>query len=137
MQSALGSTSTTNGKMAKQQAEEIDVAGLAGHEEKIKMLMRRDPRFIGRLIEQLDRQMHARLAEKLRRQQERRADQAAIDRIDETIRNNVQPCLVGLGCSAVLQVPVRRSCVCLCPCAAHATTNTHAPLPCLPLYLRA
>lgn len=44
--------------------------------------------------QQLDKQMHKMMHEKHTRQEQIRANQAAIDRIDATIRTNIQPCLV-------------------------------------------
>lgn len=38
--------------------------------------------------------MHKMMHEKHRRAEQIRADQAAMDRIDETIKSNIQPCLV-------------------------------------------
>lgn len=46
--------------------------------------------------QQLDKQMHGMLHEKHKRQEQIKADQAALDRIVETIRTNIQPCLVSL-----------------------------------------
>jgi type IV secretory pathway VirB10-like protein len=46
------------------------------------------------VAQQLDKQMHKMMHEKHRRQEQIRADQAAMDRIDETIKTNIQPCLV-------------------------------------------
>jgi hypothetical protein len=43
--------------------------------------------------------MHKMMHEKHKRLEQIRADQAAVDRIDETIRTNIQPCLVSaLAC---------------------------------------
>lgn len=38
--------------------------------------------------------MHKMMHEKHKRLEQIRADQAAVDRIDETIRTNIQPCLM-------------------------------------------
>eukprot|EP00879_Flechtneria_rotunda_P031222 GHRR01034087.1.p1 GENE.GHRR01034087.1~~GHRR01034087.1.p1 ORF type:complete len:172 (+),score=67.05 GHRR01034087.1:182-697(+) len=73
--------------------EEVDVKGLQGKQEKIKELMRRDPKFIARLIAQLDKQMHKLMLEKHKRTEEVKADQAAVAKIDETIKTHIEPCL--------------------------------------------
>jgi len=42
--------------------------------------------------------MHKMMHEKHKRQEQIKADQAALERIDETIRTNIQPCLVSNPC---------------------------------------
>ncbi|WIA31003.1 hypothetical protein OEZ86_001044 [Tetradesmus obliquus] len=77
-------------------AEELDIKALQGKQDKIKELMRRDPKFIARLISQLDKQMHKMMLEKHKRSEEIKADQAALDKIDTTISTHIQPCLTRL-----------------------------------------
>jgi hypothetical protein len=45
-------------------------------------------------IQQLDTQMHKMMQEKHRRSEEVKADQAAVNKIEETMQVHIQPCLV-------------------------------------------
>lgn len=56
--------------------------------------MSADPRFIARLIQQLDAQMHAMQDEKKRRESSIYEDQAEMDRIDKEIKTHIQPQMV-------------------------------------------
>jgi hypothetical protein len=79
---------------------DVDVAELLSKTDKIKVLMRRDPRFIGRLITQLDKHMHAMMFEKHQRLEQIRADEEALAKIDATIASHITPNLVsGLASS--------------------------------------
>lgn len=69
--------------------QDIDVANLS--EDKIKTLMRRDPKFISRLISQLDKQMHGMLESKQRRVEQMNQDQEEVDKINQIIASHVQP----------------------------------------------
>lgn len=60
----------------------------------VKALMSADPRFIARLIQQLDAQMHAMQDEKKRRERSVTEDLAEIERINKEISTHVQPQLV-------------------------------------------
>lgn len=60
----------------------------------VKALMSADPRFIARLIQQLDAQMHAMQDEKKRRERSMTEDHAEIERINKEISTHVQPQLV-------------------------------------------
>ncbi|GBF92174.1 hypothetical protein Rsub_05256 [Raphidocelis subcapitata] len=70
---------------------EVDVAGLLNQRDKIKTLMRRDPRFIGRLITQLDKHMHKMMAEKHERLEQIRADEEALATLDATVASHITP----------------------------------------------
>ncbi|KAI8463628.1 MAG: flagellar associated protein [Monoraphidium minutum] len=70
---------------------DVDVAELLNKTEKIKILMRRDPRFIGRLIAQLDKHMHEKLYEKHQRLEAIKADEEALSRLDATIASHITP----------------------------------------------
>lgn len=48
----------------------------------------------GDYIQQLDTQMHKMMQEKHRRSEEVKADQAAVNKIEETMQVHIQPCLV-------------------------------------------
>lgn len=110
----------------QQETGEIDVSALS--EDKIKQLMRSDPRFITRLInvgpgtkcilatlhaccmdnggklvactcmhwsmQQLDKSMHGMMAEKTRRQEQIRADEAELEKLDTMVKTHIQPNLV-------------------------------------------
>jgi hypothetical protein len=56
--------------------------------------MNSDPRFIARLIQQLDTQMHNMQDEKRRRQEAIAADTEEMNRIDKEIATHIQPRLV-------------------------------------------
>ncbi len=56
--------------------------------------MNSDPRFIARLIQQLDTQMHNMQDEKRRRQEAIAADTEELNRIDKEIATHIQPRLV-------------------------------------------
>ena len=56
--------------------------------------MKSDPRFIARLIAQLDSQMHGMQDEKKRRQEAIAQDSEEIQRIDKEIATHIQPRLV-------------------------------------------
>ena len=60
----------------------------------IQALMKSDPRFIARLIQQLDSQMHNMQDEKARRQQAIKEDTEELQRIDVEISTHIQPGLV-------------------------------------------
>ena len=60
----------------------------------VKALMSADPRFIARLIQQLDAQMHAMQDEKKRREGNMTDDLAEIERINKEINTHVQPQIV-------------------------------------------
>ena len=60
----------------------------------MKALMSADPRFIARLIQQLDAQMHAMQDEKRRREGSMTDDLAEIERINKEINAHVQPQIV-------------------------------------------
>jgi len=60
----------------------------------VQALMNSDPRFIARLIQQLDTQMHNMQDEKRRRQEAIAADTEELNRIDKEIATHVQPRLV-------------------------------------------
>jgi len=60
----------------------------------IQALMKSDPRFIARLIQQLDSQMHNMQDEKRRRQEAISADTEEMQRIDKEIATHIQPRLV-------------------------------------------
>lgn len=56
--------------------------------------MNSDPRFIARLIQQLDTQMHNMQDEKRRRQEAIAADTEELSRIDKEVATHIQPRLV-------------------------------------------
>lgn len=60
----------------------------------VQALMKSDPRFIARLIQQLDTQMHNMQDEKKRRQQVIKEDTEEMQRIDQEISTHIQPGLV-------------------------------------------
>ena len=60
----------------------------------VQTLMKSDPRFIARLIQQLDSQMHDMQDEKKRRQQAVKEDTEAMQRIDQEVKMHVQPGIV-------------------------------------------
>lgn len=60
----------------------------------IQALMKSDPRFIARLIQQLDTQMHNMQDEKTRRQQAMKEDTEELQRTDKEISTHIQPGLV-------------------------------------------
>lgn len=60
----------------------------------VQTLMKSDPRFIARLIQQLDSQMHNMQDEKKRRQQAITEDTEEMQRIDQEIKTHVQPGIV-------------------------------------------
>lgn len=60
----------------------------------VQALMNSDPRFIARLIQQLDTQMHGMQDEKRRRQEAMTADTEEIARLDKEIATHIQPRLV-------------------------------------------
>ena len=60
----------------------------------VQALMNSDPRFIARLIQQLDTQMRNMQDEKRRRQEAIAADTEELNRIDKEIATHVQPRLV-------------------------------------------
>ena len=60
----------------------------------IQALMKSDPRFIARLIQQLDSQMHNMQDEKRRRQQAIKEDTEEMQRIDKEFSTHIQPGLV-------------------------------------------
>ena len=60
----------------------------------VQALMSSDPRFIARLIQQLDTQMHGMQDEKRRRQEAIIADTEEIARLDKEIATHIQPRLV-------------------------------------------
>lgn len=60
----------------------------------VQALMKSDPRFIARLIQQLDSQMHSMQDEKKRRQQAINEDAEEMQRIDQEIRTHIQPGIV-------------------------------------------
>ncbi|KAG2493954.1 hypothetical protein HYH03_007884 [Edaphochlamys debaryana] len=70
---------------------ELDPAKLAADPEKIKILMRRDPKFITRLISELDKSMHKVLREKAKRKQEIEDAEKEIEKIDEEIKTHITP----------------------------------------------
>ena len=60
----------------------------------VQALMKSDPRFIARLIAQLDSQMHGMQDEKKRRQEAVAQDNEELQRIDKEIATHIQPRLV-------------------------------------------
>ena len=62
----------------------------------VQALMKSDPRFIARLIQQLDSQMHCMQDEKKRRQQAIQEDTEELQRIDKDISTHIQPGMVEL-----------------------------------------
>lgn len=60
----------------------------------MKALMSADPRFIARLIQQLDAQMHAMQDEKKRKEGSMTEDLAEIERINKEISTHLQPQIV-------------------------------------------
>lgn len=60
----------------------------------VQTLMKSDPRFIARLIQQLDSQMHDMQDEKKRRQQAMKEDTEEMQRIDQEIKTHIQPGIV-------------------------------------------
>ena len=60
----------------------------------VQTLMKSDPRFIARLIQQLDSQMHNMQDEKKRRQQAVKEDTEELQRIDHEIKLHIQPGIV-------------------------------------------
>ena len=60
----------------------------------VQALMNSDPRFIARLIQQLDTQMHGMQDEKRRRQEAMTADTEEVARLDKEIATHIQPRLV-------------------------------------------
>mmetsp|Transcript_10259 Transcript_10259/g.18948 ORF Transcript_10259/g.18948 Transcript_10259/m.18948 type:complete len:171 (-) Transcript_10259:380-892(-) len=79
------SPKTTDSKSEKE--EKLEIGSL--DKEKLKLLMKRDPKFIGRLIDELDRSMNGRMTEKKRREDQIQSDQREIARIDEAIRTHI------------------------------------------------
>lgn len=77
----------------------------------VQTLMKSDPRFIARLIQQLDSQMHNMQDEKKRRQQAITEDTEEMQRIDQEIKMHVQPGIVEY--SAAYQQDVLMS-ICIC-----------------------
>lgn len=67
----------------------LDVTSL--HQDKIKELMGRDPRFITRLITELDKSMHSMMLDKEKRKQAIKADQEAMQKIDDTVAAHIKP----------------------------------------------
>lgn len=63
----------------------------------IQALMKSDPRFIARLIQQLDTQMHNMQDEKTRRQQAMKEDTEELQRTDKEISTHIQPGLDALN----------------------------------------
>lgn len=60
----------------------------------VQTLMKSDPRFIARLIQQLDSQMHNMQDDKKRRQQAVTEDTEEMQRIDQEIKMHIQPGIV-------------------------------------------
>ncbi|GFH29481.1 uncharacterized protein HaLaN_28144 [Haematococcus lacustris] len=58
---------------------------------RIKQLMKGDPKFIARLIEQLDKQMHGLMLERQKRQAQLDADLKEMAQLDHTIATNIAP----------------------------------------------
>ena len=83
--------------------------------------MSADPRFIARLIQQLDAQMHAMQDEKKRRESSMTDDLAEIERIDKEISTHIQPQIVEYNLlflfqqSCTVTAPVA-SCFISCAC---------------------
>ncbi|GIL67230.1 hypothetical protein Vafri_20666 [Volvox africanus] len=95
------------GKTASTSGQDLDVAQLTKDPEKIKILMRRDPRFITRLISQLDKSMHTLLLEKMRRQEEVAAAEKEITQINETIKTHIAPNLERLNKAITTKTELR------------------------------
>lgn len=61
-------------------------------------------------MQQLDTQMHKMMHEKHRRNEEIKADTAALQKIEDTINTHIQPCLVGTavneGYRSIVKPPV-------------------------------
>ncbi|GLC55314.1 hypothetical protein PLESTB_000971500 [Pleodorina starrii] len=95
------------GKTATTSGQDIDVVQLSKDPEKIKILMKRDPKFITRLITQLDKSMHALILEKMRRREAIAAAEKEIEQINETIRTHVKPNLERLDSSIVTKRELR------------------------------
>lgn len=70
---------------------ELDPGSLTKDPEKIKILMRRDPKFITRLISDLDKNMHAMMLEKHKRMQHMVDAQKEIEQINEQIKMHIKP----------------------------------------------
>ncbi|GFH30280.1 uncharacterized protein HaLaN_29101 [Haematococcus lacustris] len=60
-------------------------------QERIKQLMKGDPKFIARLIEQLDKQMHGLMLQRQKRQAQLDADLKEMAQLDHTIATNIAP----------------------------------------------
>ena len=70
----------------------------------VQALMQSDPRFIARLISQLDSQMHGMQDEKKRRQQAIASDAEEVQRIDKEIATHIQPRLVSRKLTLHMQI---------------------------------
>eukprot|EP00877_Chromochloris_zofingiensis_P004964 jgi/Chrzof1/14469/Cz09g03320.t1 len=73
------------------EADDINVKELEGKKDKIRELMSRDPKFIARLITQLDTQMHKMMREKYKRSQAVKEDQEALTKLEAVISTHVTP----------------------------------------------
>mmetsp|Transcript_6741 Transcript_6741/g.14877 ORF Transcript_6741/g.14877 Transcript_6741/m.14877 type:complete len:202 (-) Transcript_6741:482-1087(-) len=85
----------------------IDVSKLS--HDKIKQLMRGDPKFIERLISQLDKQMHNMMLQKVQRQEQIAADLKEIEKLDQIINSHVKPNLDRLNESISAKTELRSS----------------------------
>ena len=81
---AMNVSKDANSSAAPTNAKPVDV----------QTLMKSDPRFIARLIQQLDSQMHNMQDDKKRRQQAVKEDTEEMQRIDQEIKMHIQPGLV-------------------------------------------
>ncbi|PNW73060.1 hypothetical protein CHLRE_14g617250v5 [Chlamydomonas reinhardtii] len=71
--------------------DEFDVKGLNQDPEKIKMLMKRDPKFIERLITQLDKNMHKMMLQKKAKLDEIAQAEKEIETINSQIKSHITP----------------------------------------------
>lgn len=79
----MSAAGTTN----RQDEEEIDLANI----ERIRTLMQNDPKFITRLITQLDNQMKSIADQKQKRLDQIAADEEEIRQIDNAIERHIKP----------------------------------------------
>lgn len=94
---ATGSSPSTSRPAGAKADGDIDVQSLS--QERIKQLMKADPKFIQRIIGQLDKSMHNMVMQKQKRLEENAAAQQEIDQINESIRTHIQPSLDRLDTS--------------------------------------
>ncbi|KAL6761332.1 flagellar associated protein [Haematococcus lacustris] len=85
---ALPRQPKTDSSLGGRSQSETDV-GMS--QERIKQLMKGDSKFIARLIEQLDKQMHGLMLERQKRQAQLDADLKEMAQLDHTIATNIAP----------------------------------------------